>query len=101
MWNAENLWNADLVTFTEEIPNRKLHFLCSGSTHKELTAQNTVISPNFMVWKCYGNAQFLHSFMWFARNSAESMRFHNISTPGNLLKFRLFEILYWIDVQKI
>ena len=38
MWNAENLWNADLVTFTEEIPKRKLHFLYSGSTRKELTA---------------------------------------------------------------
>ena len=30
------------------------------------TAQNTVISPNFLVWKFCGKAQFPHSFGRFA-----------------------------------
>ena len=44
---------------------------------------NTVISPNFMVWKFCGKVQFPHSFGRFARNYAEIMPFHRISTPGN------------------
>ena len=47
------------------------------------TAKNTVISPNFLVWKFCGKAQFLHSFGRFARNYAETVPFHKISTPGN------------------
>ena len=30
---------------------------------KKITAQNTVISPNFLVRKFYGKAQFPHSFV--------------------------------------
>ena len=30
---------------------------------KQLTTKNTVISPNFLVWKFCGKAQFPHSFM--------------------------------------
>ena len=51
-----------------------IHCLYSG-TH----AQNTVISPNFLVWKFCGKAQFLR----FARNYAEIVPFHKISIPGN------------------
>ena len=32
------------------------------------TTQNTVISPNFLVWKFCGKAQFLNSFGRFAQN---------------------------------
>ena len=42
------------------------------------SAKNTVISPNFLVWKFCGKAQFL-----LARNYAETVPFHKISTPGN------------------
>ena len=45
-----------------------------------LTAQNTVISPNFLVWKFCGKAQFLHSFGRIAQNDAET-----VLTETNLL----------------
>ena len=35
------------------------------------TAKNTVISPNFLVWKFCGKEQFPHSFGQFARNYTE------------------------------
>ena len=37
-----------------------------------VTVQNTIISPNFLVWKFCGKAQF-----------AETVPFYKISTPGN------------------
>ena len=45
------------------------------------TAKNTVISPNFMVWKFCGKAQFPHSFGRIAQNYVETVPFHKISTP--------------------
>ena len=47
------------------------------------TGQNAIISSNFLVWKFCGKAQFPHSFGRFARNYAETVPFHEISTPGN------------------
>ena len=47
------------------------------------TAKNTIISPNFLVWKFCGKAQFPHSFGRVARNYAETMPFCKISIPGN------------------
>ena len=47
------------------------------------TAKNTAISPNFVVWKSFGKAQFLHSFGRIARSYAETVPFHKMSTPGN------------------
>ena len=41
-----------------------------------ITVKNTLISPNFLVWKFCGKAQFLHSFGRFARNYAETVPFH-------------------------
>ena len=49
--------------------NRSIFIRC-------LTASNPVISPNFMVWKFCGKAQFPHSFGRFARNYAETVPFH-------------------------
>ena len=43
------------------------------------TASNVVISPNFLVWRFCGKAQFLR----IARNYAETVPFRKISTPGN------------------
>ena len=48
-----------------------------------ITVKNTVISTNFLVSKFCGKAQFTHSFGRFARNYAETVPFHKISTPGN------------------
>ena len=47
------------------------------------TAKNTVVSPNFLVWKFCGKAQLPYSFGQFARNYTETVPFHKISTPGN------------------
>ena len=47
-----------------------------------------IISPNFLVWKFCGKAQFLHRFERIARNYAETVPFHKISTPGNQVKLR-------------
>ena len=44
------------------------------------TAKNTVILSNFMVWKFYGKAQFLHSFGRITQNYAETVPFNKIST---------------------
>ena len=54
-------------------------------SHKAITftAKNTVISPNFLVWKFCGKAQFPHSFGRFTRNYAKTVPFHKIPIPGN------------------
>ena len=54
------------------------------------TAKNIVISPDFLVWKFCGNAQFPHSFGQIASNYAETDIFRKISTPGNQVKLRYF-----------
>ena len=54
------------------------------------TVKNTVISPDFLVWKFFGKAQFPHSFGGFARNYAETVPFRKISIPGNQVKLRYF-----------
>ena len=61
---------------------------------KAYTAKNPVISPNFLVWKFYGKAQFPHSFGRIARNYAETVPFHKISTPENQVKLRDFSQCY-------
>ena len=61
---------------------------------KSCTAENTVILPNFLVWKFCGKAEFPHSFGQFARNYAETVPFHKISTPGNQVKLRYFSWCY-------
>ena len=55
-----------------------------------LTVKNAVISPNFLVWKFCGKAQFSHSFGRIARNYPETVAFCKISTPGNQVKLRHF-----------
>ena len=47
-----------------------------------ITVKNTVIPPNFLVWKFCGKAQFPHSFGRIAQNYAETVPFHKISIPG-------------------
>ena len=54
---------------------------------KNLTAKNTVILLDFLVWKFQGKPQFPYSF---ARNYAETVPFRKISTPGNQVKIRVF-----------
>ena len=68
------LWNTSKLIFLRVFSN-----VCAQTT----TAENTVISPNFLVWTFCGKAQFLHSFGRFARNYLETVPFHKISVPGN------------------
>ena len=54
------------------------------------TAENSVISPNFLVCKLCGKTQFPHSFGRFTQSYAETVPFHKISTPGNQVKLCYF-----------
>ena len=101
-----NIWNADFLSYHR---GSFFIFCCCNNTSKAyvlnfalsklqsvipqlsqnrtcircFTAQNTVISPNFLVWKFCEKAQFPHSFGQFARNYTETAPFHKISAPGN------------------
>ena len=55
------------------------------------TALNTVISPNFMVWKFCRKTQFPHSFRRIIQNYAETAPFHKISTPWSYVELRYFK----------
>ena len=50
---------------------------------KDFTVKNTVNAPHFLVWKCFGKAQFPHSFGQIVQDSVETVPFHKISTPAN------------------
>ena len=56
------------------------------------TAKNTVISPDFLVWKFWGKAQFPHSFGRFAIRGpyAKTVPFRKIPIPRNQMKLRHF-----------
>ena len=43
---------------------------------EQITAKNTIMSPNFLVWEFCGKAQFPHSFGQMTRNYVETMPFH-------------------------
>ena len=67
----------------------KLNIACLLMTREReqqrhlFTVKNTVISPNFLMRKFCGKAQFPHSFGKITRNYAETVPFHKTSTPGN------------------
>ena len=69
------------------------------------TMKNTVISPNFLVQKFCGKAQFPYSFGRIAQNYAETVHFHKISTTGNQVKLQYFsqrqEIMKYQENPKI
>ena len=50
---------------------------------KAVTAKNTVILPNFLVYKIWEKVQFPRSFGRIAQNYAQTVPSHNISTPGS------------------
>ena len=54
------------------------------------TAQNVVISPNFMVWKFCRKAQFPHSFGRIARNYAETVPFRKNAHTTKLVEITVF-----------
>ena len=47
------------------------------------TAKSTIISPNFLLWKFCGSAQFPQSFWRITRNYEETVPFRKISIPEN------------------
>ena len=64
-----------------------------------VTGNNAVISPNFLVWKFCGNAQFPGSLGRFARNYTEAVSFYKISTPGNYGELRYFLVNFLFKAQ--
>ena len=49
----------------------------------QTTAKNTLISPNFLMWKFCGKTQFSQSFTQYTQNTTKTARFDKISTSGN------------------
>ena len=49
----------------------------------QTTAKNTLISPNFLMWKFCGKTQLPQSFTQYTRNTTKTARFDKISTLGN------------------
>ena len=94
--NRAKQWNL-LISSVKMQSRAFFHDLCKELMKKEtvttITVKNTVISPYFLVWKFYGKAQFPHSFVTMARNYAETVPFHKISTPGNQVK--LLDFSQW------
>ena len=78
---------------SREKPQRKEK---RGKTY--LTEKNSVVSPNFLMWKFCRKTQFLHSFGRFTRNYAETVTLQKISTPGNQVKLQSF---LWCLIQKL
>ena len=88
---------ADLVTFPEEFLNGKLHFSVqwkslkvsesqrSVKTSLAFTAENIVISPDFMVWKFRGKAQFPQSFERFEKKASKINNVNDILSKHVIL----------------
>ena len=55
-----------------------------------INAKNTVIAPNFLVWKFCGKAQFPHSFWRFAWKYVETVPLNKISHTRKLGKMTVF-----------
>ena len=58
------------------------------------TAKNTVISPDFLVWKFCGKAQFPHSFGRFAGNCAIPQNFHTRKSGEITVFFAAIVIIF-------
>ena len=68
---------------------------------KKVFNKNTVIPPNFLVWKFCGKAQFPHSFGQFTRNYAETVTFYKISTPEKLGEITTFFTVIHSNISKV
>ena len=55
-----------------------------------ITAKNTVISPNFLVWKFFGKAQFPHRVGRIVQNYAETVPFIKFPHQEKKVKLRYF-----------
>ena len=83
-----------LVVASKVLKVLKWTKVLSVSNGNIITAKNTVISPNSLVWQFCGKAQFPHSFGRITRNYAEIVPFRKISTPENYVKLRYFMQCY-------
>ena len=78
---------------------------CQHLTNFQITvevcsAYNTVISPNYLVWKFSGKVQFLQRFGRFGRNYAETVPFHKIRWNCNIFRstsFRVWVFQRWLN----
>ena len=78
--NLWNIWNIKAQYYL--FPHH--NFL----THN--TAKNTIISPDFFVWKFFRKAQFPHSFGRFTRNYVENVPFCKILDQEMWLNYGTF-----------
>ena len=66
---------------------------------KDFTVKNTVIAPHFLVWKCFGKAQFPHSFRQIVQDSgncAFPRNFHTSKLGGITIFFVVFNVLNFL-----
>ena len=58
--------------------------------NEKVLEKNTVISPNFLLWKLCKKAQFPRSFGRIARNYAETVPFHKVFHTRKLGEITVF-----------
>ena len=56
-----------------------------GTAVSKYACKNTVICPNFLVWKFCGKAKFSNSFERIPRKYAKTVPFHKISSNCGIL----------------
>ena len=82
-----NFWCRNLSSYLSMLQKIRVLFYEIASTFNKLNTEN---SFNFLVWTFVETQQFLQNFERFARNSAETVRFYKMSTPGSPVKFLYF-----------
>ena len=85
------LWRLNIHTF--QIAS--IHYVFRTFSQNGITAKNIVISPNFLVWKFCGKAQFRHSF-GFRVNRPKLCR--NCAFPQNFRLRKLGQITVFFTV---
>ena len=105
------------ITFPEEFLNGKFHFFVqwkslkvsesqrSVKTSLAFTAENIVISPDFMVWKFRGKAQFPQSFERFEKKANKINNVNDILSKHVILiyfydcyhRFFFFDFIFDIN----
>ena len=89
---------ADLVTFTEEIPNGKLHFLCSVKFEKWSKKLIDLICFNITVLQ-YFSKGIIKNFVT-SSNSMQLASFNNLNFDSNILSWYSL-LLYVMNVLAI
>ena len=90
MKSATPFHSVIIICETFEISKLSIIYLLHHNFLTHNTAKNTVISPDFFVWKFFRKAQFPHSFGRFARNYVENVPFRKILDQEMWLNYGTF-----------